>query len=67
MSFYQLGIDVNEAEAKIRSIENNAWTLGSLVRKPIILRNFSVRDLVSIKKQLKNFNMHTGQWKKEVE
>jgi hypothetical protein len=65
MNYFDIRKAVSDAEEEIRTVENNAYQLGGLASKPFVLRNFSVNDLIKIKKQLKDFNMHTLEWKGE--
>jgi len=44
-----------------RAIEQNSYALGYLLRGN--LRYCSRRDLVAMKKELADYNMHTGKWK----
>jgi len=63
MNYFDIRKVVEDAEAEIQAVRNNAYQLGALASKPFVLRNFNVRDLIKIKKQLKAFNMHTYEWK----
>lgn len=52
---------IDAAEATNRACNDNAYRMAKLLRGR--LRNVSHGDLVALKKELQDFNMHTGRWK----
>lgn len=54
---------VREAEATQRAADAQIQTLARIVATNGRLRSVSVNTLCSLKKQLANFNMTTGQWR----
>ena len=51
------------ANRQLSMIRNQADQIGTLASDPTILRNMNNWQLEEIKRQLKNYNIHTGKWR----
>ncbi len=54
---------VNEAQATQNAVERHAYRMGQLLRGN--LRHCSGSDLKALKKELRAYNIHTGEWKND--
>jgi len=54
---------ISSARETLSTAQKSAVSIGNLARDPMILRNMSHSDLADIKKQLRDFNASTWEWK----
>lgn len=54
---------IYNARENLAKVKRESRSIGSLASDPFVLKNMSGGDLAKIKKQLKNFNSKTWEWK----
>lgn len=60
LDLYQIERAVNKAKETLRNADKVAGTMASLIRGR--LKNVPSYVLADLKKELKDFNIHTGRW-----
>ena len=61
MDLWEIRREINRAKSTIRNADDVASDIASIL--PGRLRHVSLHTLTKLKKELRDFNAHTGTWK----
>lgn len=64
MNWFEVDAAISEARRTLNAADNHAQSMAKLLKGR--LRHVSCRTLADLKKELRDFNSHTGKWKEEA-